>query len=612
MMVMRLFKRHCAISVCGGVFFMLQTMCNHQVNPVEYSPLQGNIVGKISTASGNPAKGVTVSLAPADYNPFEYGNSVAIASTTTNDEGGYAFSVQSSGFYTVTSRSASLMSYQDSVYGAQNMQFDAATDTLKETGSVTGIVRLRPGDDNRSAVILVLGTSVYSQPHDSVGNFVIDNLAEGEYRLTILTTEVGYGILDTLVQIVADNNSTIENPLVVPWVDIPAIGQVKAELNAAMDMVALSWPPIDTTNVKQLYVFRNSSIAQTPIAVLKNFATVFVDDSLSSFEEGDTLRYTVAACGANKGIGPVGVAPEVLYKNLLIRIGSIPFDPDSRSAFSGFTVDGKNNVYLYGAGRITKLDSTGRLLEDYCSEYCKQSGSDDIFNLKSSGSAADNNGNIYLLNEADSLLMRLSDDLSAKQSIIFTHEPVFVPNSLFAGDGGLLIVSGRMDTLWKLDTSLMILDTLLCSETPYKKLECIHNDNLIFTGDLGRKIYFVDITSFTAIDSIELNKLQPQYDSLIGRNAFVERPSYLPKLEPFRFSMAANVMVYNNGLLSFGCNGNIFFVDEDKQLVGRIHDKDIIYQRRFFDSDGVDRLFTCNSIESAIVLYKIKWSELYR
>lgn len=603
--------RYCITYVlCGLVPLMIHTKCSNQVGPVENKRLQGNIVGKLNTADGSPAKGATVCLIPDDYNPYNNTGAMAIESTTTNNDGDYAFSVQLSGFYNVASRSTALKCFQDSVYGAGNMQFEVTTGILKAPGSISGTVHLRPEDDNRSAIILVLGTATYVQPEDTSGTFTINDLAEGVYDLQIVTTENGYGVLDTSLRVVAGEMTTIEKALELPWINVPAIGMVTAEQNTAMQIVTLSWSPVDTTNVECLYVFRNSGIARKPLAVLKKSATGFIDDSLSSFRNGDTLRYLVAACGTNGTTGPVGTAPAVSYKALFLQTGSISLDgiPHIRPLY-GFTVDDAMQVYAHGeAGWVSKVDSTGRLIADYCDNYCVQSETGlyvpDV--PRAVSVAYDNNGNVYMINEIDSTLIRLSDNLTERESCRFVPGITFGSYPRFTDNAGCLVIWGPSDTLWRVDSTLTMIDTIVFPEGKYGDFEGVHDDRYIFTEYMDRKIFFVDTNDLIAVDSVELGVIQSQYDSLIGTNDLVERPADFSPAQPFTFTYVNNVMTFRNGVFSFCCHDYVFFMNAEKRIIGRA----AVGTWGNFETDGIDHFFAYDWVGRAVIIYKIEWNEI--
>jgi hypothetical protein len=92
----------------------------------------------------------------------------------------------------------------------------------------------------------VLGTSTYTQPEDTSGLFKINALAEGNYHLRILTTERGYGLFDTTIQVVAGKKSTFKDPVELSRTGVPAVGPITVKMNVPMQLVTLVWPSIDT------------------------------------------------------------------------------------------------------------------------------------------------------------------------------------------------------------------------------------------------------------------------------------------------------------------------------------------------------------------------------
>ncbi|MBN1760808.1 MAG: hypothetical protein JW863_20940 [Chitinispirillaceae bacterium] len=604
---MRQFKRFLVYTVSAIFPLLVQTGCGNESGPVAFEELPGTIVGKINLKNGEPARNVTVRLTPVDYDPYIDGAAASIESTTTDGTGRYAFSVRTSGFFNVTSRKDNLFSYRDSVYGANNIRFEASTDTLKESGSITGSVRLRPEDDNRSVIILVPGTSMYTQPEDTSGTFVINDLAEGEYRLVILTTDKGYGVLEIRQVVTAGETTHIEVPVELPWTRIPEIGTVRVDMNSAMQLATLSWPPVDTTNVQCLWVFRNTPVAGEPYAVLAKTATEFIDDGFDSIKEVDTLRYSIAACGLENRLGPAAMAPDVPFESMLHLERTIPlyYSSNTKPCHACYA-DTLMNIYVCGTGWISRIDSAGNVIAEYCDAYCEQNV---YMNGFTQCVTVDNNGNVYMRDSRDSTLKRFSEDLFLLDSRKFIPGIDWRMDPMYATDDGRLFVNGGNCTLWVFDTLLNLVDTIVFQENGYSRLQNVRNDEFIFTNTSGSGIYLVHSDDSDTGDFIVMNDLQQHYNSLFPEQAVLLESAGSPDMKVSEVFTAENVLAFNNGSIMFSTRyRSVFVVNPEKCLVGRICNEGLNSYCYITQSCGTDRLLTYNIKINAVQIYAINWS----
>jgi hypothetical protein len=302
-----------------------------------------------------------------DYNPYMQ-SSDSLDSTYTDNNGDYAFNVSQAKFYNIVAEKGSTSCLLDSIFVQADAQTIVDNDTLRQSGWLSGAIRLKPGDDSRQAVILVLGTNVYTVPSDTSGSFISPLLPRGSYILQIFTTLPGYVIFDTLVS-VQSGAGTLVN-VTLPSANAPSIAKLSATYDSATMFVSLSWPMPDTSKIVSLILYRNSKTGNDTMMVIDKFATSYTDDVVGW--GGDSVSYQIAGIGKNYKEGyrtlaqPIIVCGEVYcvkeFDLSRITAGLTPMS--SATIFS----DQENGIFLvgeYGNRMIYKLDSNGIVQKEY-------------------------------------------------------------------------------------------------------------------------------------------------------------------------------------------------------------------------------------------------------
>jgi hypothetical protein len=350
----------------AGVIIGMMCSKNTPVSGIEIT--NGNCVGKIFNRDGSAAKETVVKLIPIGYDPYSHTRE-SIDSTLTNENGIYGFTVSQSNYYNIVAEKGPTSCLRDSIF----VQTDATTivdnDTLRESGRLSGIVRLKPGDDSRKAVILVLGTNCYVIPSDTSGNFVTPLLPKGNYTIQIFTTMTGYAVFDTNVIVKEDSSTRLDVSL--PSSNAPSIAKLSATYDSATMFVSLSWPMPDTSKIVSLALYRNSSTGNDTMVIVDKSATSYTDDVVSF--DGDSISYKIAGIGINYREGyrtatkPIVVCGMIycVKKIDLSRVGTGLPDIGYVDIFS----DREDEIFLVGYKGIYKLDSNGIVKKDFMIDY---------------------------------------------------------------------------------------------------------------------------------------------------------------------------------------------------------------------------------------------------
>jgi hypothetical protein len=274
------------------------------------------VVGVLYQADGKiPAKGAKVYLVPTDHNPRQ-GLAKALAaapeSTVTNDSGVYKMDSVPAGTYNVLAAGSGNLAYQDSITVKTDTQTQVPPDTLNAPGGLRGLIRLQPGDDARTVFLLFMGTNTWGTPDDSTGTFRITNMAEGTYRVRILTTLDAYVPKDTVLSVTAGKVDSLTHDIVLQYTGIPVVGGLKIRYDTLKQIVTLTWnKPTTGRKVAGYNIYRkyqDSSLVKIKSDVKD---TVFRD---SSGLQDITYEYRIAAVDTQgtEGVKNVGFTVKIL------------------------------------------------------------------------------------------------------------------------------------------------------------------------------------------------------------------------------------------------------------------------------------------------------------
>ena len=267
---MSLFLLDCTDPIAGGT---------DTGNPV--------IAGILYNPNGTRAANAKVRAITVDHNPISNTKNriIAIDSTVTNDSGEYSFDSLPEGYYNIFGQGDSGISYNDSFFVFDDTVTVFPDDTLGCPGTLRGVVRLHSGDDSRTVIILVFGTFTWTAPVDSIGNFSIENMAEGTYHVRFLTTLSNYDPLDKNLFIKAGVDSTMPDTIRLNYNGIPVPEGLKANYDTLNGMVNLSWNELNFPALEGYIVFRNDTSSTIPENISGNKAlndTFYTDTVFSN------------------------------------------------------------------------------------------------------------------------------------------------------------------------------------------------------------------------------------------------------------------------------------------------------------------------------------------
>lgn len=370
---------------------ILEIVCSKDPLLVGTEITNGDCIGKIYNQDSSAAQGVVVKLIPVDYNPYLH-KGKQIDSTLTDENGCYSFTVSQPDYYNILAQKGSASCMQDSISILADAKTIIDNDTLRESGKISGVVRLKPGDDNSKVIILVTGTNVYSVPSDTSGNFEIPPLPSGNYELQFFSSDEGYAVFDTNVTINEGGKAQLD--VTLPSVNAPSIEQLSATLDRATMFVSLSWPIPDTSKIISYALFRKGRLVKDTMWILDKGNNSFVDDAIGL--DGDSLSYQIAAIGKNYKEG-FRTTSTILYICSIVQcvkeIDMSSFSAGIDPYIVTLSVDKLDRLFLVGWYGIYNLDSNGTVQRDYRLE--KQDSDNKLSSLQS-----DNLGHLYILKRA--------------------------------------------------------------------------------------------------------------------------------------------------------------------------------------------------------------------
>nr|AEI30278.1 hypothetical protein LDC_03682 [uncultured microorganism] len=289
---------------------------------------QGNAMatGSVYTQDGKPAANAKIRIIRADAMPQ---TPEIPESTETDIDGLYGLTGLAEGTYNILIEKQGKMAYHDSVVISSTINI-LSPDTIKDPGSLTGVVRMVGSDNSKTVLMFVIGTDRWIVPKDSIGNFTLSYMAEGTYNVRILSTLDTYTPLDTKFRIRAGINDTLRDTIRLGYTGIPLVTGLTAAYDTAAGNIRLAWDPVDTSLIDGYILFRftpnNLYVPEikNEIPMKNNHAIdiIYMDQSYDSSEYTYTYKIKAQGKGTDKlsdyFSAPVTVTtipPYVLYTN---------------------------------------------------------------------------------------------------------------------------------------------------------------------------------------------------------------------------------------------------------------------------------------------------------
>ncbi len=343
------------LSILGG---LLPHCANDKIAGNTSETDNAAVHGVLYREDGQLAKNAEVKLITVDHRPGpNLAKSATVVTTVyTNEQGVYAFNSYLSGFYNIICKDNGEAVFIDSVYLKRNDVTKVDKYTLRNPGSLHGVVRLQPGDDNRSVLIILFGTDIFTTPVDTTGKFDLSSIPDGRYnaRIFTLNTAGTYEPLDTVFVIRSGQMDTLQAPIYPKLTSIPVVTGLHIEWDSVREVASLTWNKSTSPVVKGYNVYRmHQDSNYTPLSTQVLTDTSYQDGLSNVLIPDKKYYYKVVAVDADVNQGAMSNEVSVLvtqaYKSTLLSgINGWPFLMNNLGYC--FVKDTNNNVKVYDPG----------------------------------------------------------------------------------------------------------------------------------------------------------------------------------------------------------------------------------------------------------------------
>ncbi|MFP4520537.1 MAG: hypothetical protein ACLFQK_00170 [Fibrobacterota bacterium] len=349
--------------------------------------------GQIFYSSGIPAPNAEVSFIPYKNIPLSGSSSIKVF--YTDSSGKFYADTIADGIYNVFSSDGNgQVSFDDSInYSGLSEGF---SDTLAESGAVSGNVKLAEGDPLSTVIIFGLGNEIFEGVDADDGSFSISGLAEGEYSVRIISTLDKYLPKDTVFEVSSGTNNVLSSPIVLSF-RIPPPENSGIFYDSMKRIAEISWGVFDTSIVSGINIYREKngngeSLLLNSVPVTETF---FIDSSL---EQGQTYSYSLVSVSYSGEEGPSGTAMTVKSESCREIINVMGNGAGSSAGcFNGLSaavLDKNGNIFCADRGnsRVQKLSFSGEFLSEI---------KDPELIFKPADVALDSGGRVFILEQAN-------------------------------------------------------------------------------------------------------------------------------------------------------------------------------------------------------------------
>lgn len=450
-------------------------------------------------------------------------NPVNMDTTFTDSNGTFDLSSLNDGIYNIFGELNGTKSFLKSVIINNSDDLsDTVMDTLGATMDIAGIVKHEYHSDSRYIIGLMPGTGRFFVPIDSLGEFVIEDVAAGEYDIRLISLLQGYLPKDTLFKVNPLVIDTTIDTIIIEFGDIAPVSGLAATYDSLMQVVSLSWNSADSVEAYNVYRTLKGEnqelITQTPVTdTLYNDSTVAAD-----------CEYTYTVAGVKTGVSGAQSAGFVvntvsLYDSVK-TVGGQGADSSQFNMVGGMAVYKDSLLYVCDIAnqRIKVLDDTLGIVRmiptagypfditvhndsiiliiDYINTTVHSYSliGDDLgvlMNLPSNSFlqiSTDNNKNIALCNSTDKLVLTYDIDGTLLDSIsdtTYLQSPIDIA---FDTSGNLHILDGTSNTHSTFNTQTKKLTAI---NSAYNTPKAIYynpiKNNVVIAENMSGNIFFL-------------------------------------------------------------------------------------------------------------------------
>lgn len=302
-------------------------------------------IGIVVNHSGDPIAGASVVLISSDFDPMA--ESELFDTLTTDSVGEYNFSTVQNGSYNLQIEGDDKRAFRKNVVVTNGEISENIVDTLLQTGGVQGVVQYQYEENHEGIFLIFLGTERYTTTVDAAGNFAIDNLAEGEYHVKILTESKEYENVERIFSVHSSKTNVLKDTVTLSYIGIPTPQNVTVSYNDLLQEAVVRWDGVQSDDLYGYYLYRLDRASGAFIFLSNKVIedTCFIDRSLPFGTDSDEVRYKVHAVHNN---GLTGKFSETV----------------SASFYNNYTVETSDplSVNLKGQLKTALVARTGHIL----------------------------------------------------------------------------------------------------------------------------------------------------------------------------------------------------------------------------------------------------------
>lgn len=286
-------------------------------------------IGAVVDSCGIPVAGVSIVLVKSDFDPI---HDASHFDTLYSDSlGVYNFLSVEDGIYNLQIGSENQCAFRNNVVVQEGELEESIVDTLTQTGSLKGVVQYQHGDNHKGIFIIFLGTERYTTTIDSTGTFRIDNLAEGDYQVKIITESKEYENVEKSVSIVSGVDGILKDTVVLSYIAIPTPENVAVIFDTLLQETKITWSSVESDSLLGYYIYRAVGAENTRYSLLCDslLTEPFFRDSKLPFDaETLQVKYRIHAVHMNGLSGKFSRAVSTAFCNnyCVAEVFPLPFE----------------------------------------------------------------------------------------------------------------------------------------------------------------------------------------------------------------------------------------------------------------------------------------------
>ncbi len=514
------------------------------------------ISGKVEYQDGDPAENTVVTIRPSDYLPMT--EQYFTRTDTTDIKGNFEFDRVPEGSYIIVgNHKDTLFVLIDSVIMPPDTDTTILlpTATLGSPGAIQGTIRFAGEGYYSQIYVLVFGLGRFATVNQD-GEFLLDTLPAGKYRLRFLDIMDGTNFLD-MSEIEVDTGKTDTLTVVMDSTSLPQPSNFLSSYDSLAQIVTLTWNKLNKNYNLSYRIQRSVDYANYEVLTSSSFTDTFFRDDVVYYPDLHVVYKVTSVDSTGKESAERKNIIEVKSR---WEVDTVRFDipvPDA----SVKCYPGKNGdwwIARKAAGgdssqpEVSRHDSLGKFLMSW--KPFQMNGMSAEHYTDPGRLAFDDNGNIYSLGSDVSgynyRLCKFDSSFSLIDTIMVPGDDAYYPVVSFGiRNNHIYIVNNRwelrVDTITVFDTSLRLIGSYEFDDTVTETDNIsVFNDSIaVGVVNDSLKIIYLD----NQLNEIGGFDVTPFVDSIQSQLSQNDQKPYYRRVTPLHdgFCIIANINVHN-------------------------------------------------------------------